>query len=85
MVGFYVFNPPQTYPVALDTNAPYAQRSYTSIDGTTFTVFQGTPGGNFGIRALATVSSGNYLIRQPRRRPLLRQLAEIVVFVGHSG
>jgi hypothetical protein len=54
VVGFYVFNPPQTYPAALDTNAPYAKRSYTSIDGNTFTTLDG----NFGIRALATVSSG---------------------------
>jgi hypothetical protein len=44
--------------VALDTNAPYAKRSYTSIDGATFTVYQGTTDGNFGIRALATVSGG---------------------------
>lgn len=52
VVGFSMSNPPGVYPLAADTSSVSQGRSYTSPDGTKFTVL---PASNIAIRAVVTV------------------------------
>jgi hypothetical protein len=59
VVGFNTNNPPNVFPMALDTATPSKQRSYVSTDGVTFGLLDsfGQSGGNFGIRATVDLQS----------------------------
>ncbi|MBI4469850.1 MAG: choice-of-anchor D domain-containing protein [Acidobacteria bacterium] len=62
LVGFRMTIQANTYPGALDTTPPSRRRSYVSTDGASFELTDNVPtiqsGGNFGIRAVTSQSSG---------------------------
>jgi hypothetical protein len=61
VIGYFVPNPVNVFPMATDSTPPSRQRSYISTDGNTFTLIDTTAAGpgNFAIRAVVNIGGSS--------------------------